>query len=142
MESVVVATLAGSGEYGSTDGPGMDATFREPCGVCYSKFDRSLLVADQYAHHIRRVSLVPSDELKTRLKHVLVFVLLESGALPVHPLLSVIAEFAIENSMYARSMPRVPGGFFTPSLACTLSQQISLSQHVGMVRPGFGRAIH
>ncbi|MBN2494328.1 MAG: hypothetical protein JXR96_07060 [Deltaproteobacteria bacterium] len=48
------STLAGTGEPGADEGPGDQARFHEPCGVCPA-LDGAVLVADSGNHRIRRI---------------------------------------------------------------------------------------
>ncbi|EOD14313.1 hypothetical protein EMIHUDRAFT_71960, partial [Emiliania huxleyi CCMP1516] len=52
-----VTTIAGSGEFGDTDGVGGTAQFANPCGVVISPDGSVLFVADMHNHKIRRVEV-------------------------------------------------------------------------------------
>jgi sugar lactone lactonase YvrE len=57
-----VDTLAGSGEFGSQDGPGSEATFDQPIGLALD-FDGTLYVSEVFGNAIRRVD--PSGNVST-----------------------------------------------------------------------------
>jgi sugar lactone lactonase YvrE len=57
LDPVRVATLSGAGEAGHADGPGERALFDMPRGVAVDEQGRSLYVADEGNHVIRRVRL-------------------------------------------------------------------------------------
>lgn len=57
-----VSTLAGSGVFGSKDGPGNEATFSYPKGLGLDS-DGNLLLADQYSHKLRKIT--PAGEVST-----------------------------------------------------------------------------
>jgi len=48
-------TIAGNGMPGVKDGPGKDAQFNQPCGLCFRETDECLYIADYGNHKIRRV---------------------------------------------------------------------------------------
>ncbi len=104
MESIVVVTVAGSGERAWRDGVGSYAAFGEPTGLCYSPIDNSLLIADTYSLRIRR--MFPAMEKRdARLKQSLTSELFHTGSIPVLSLVAIIIEFAVGNS--ASPAPRV-----------------------------------
>ncbi|MCL2723935.1 MAG: hypothetical protein FWD69_05800 [Polyangiaceae bacterium] len=53
----VVSTLAGTGKWGGTDGPGLEATFNLPSGIVIGS-DGDLYVADTNSNMIRKVAVV------------------------------------------------------------------------------------
>ena len=53
----IVATLAGSGNTGSADGPGASASFYLPSSIALMPSGDSVVIADQYNHRIRLVTL-------------------------------------------------------------------------------------
>ena len=55
-----VSTLAGSGEYGSADGPDQTAQFRNPYDVAVARDGGSVFVADYNNHAVRAVALAGS----------------------------------------------------------------------------------
>ncbi len=97
MESVEVTTIAGSGETESRDGVGTVAEFHSAEGICYSEATDSVLVLETDMPRIRRL-YVTTHKRKAGLKQVLTAILLESGALAVSPLISIIFDFANGNS--------------------------------------------
>ncbi len=98
MESIVVTTIAGSGEYGIRDGVGTAASFNTVEEICYSEASGSLLVAEAEYACIRR--LYPATQSrKSELMRVLGLSLIE--AVPIQPLISIIFDFAIGDSTYA-----------------------------------------
>jgi hypothetical protein len=52
-----VSTIAGSGEYGFSDGTGHAARFNCPIGICYDEYSQSMLVCDYGNNKLRRVQL-------------------------------------------------------------------------------------
>jgi hypothetical protein len=56
---------AGSGEEGHKDGYFLDADFRQPAGLCLSKDQGSLFVADAGNHDLRAVSLSAQNQVST-----------------------------------------------------------------------------
>lgn len=51
----VVTTLAGSGEYGNADGPGIEASFAYPHGIALDS-SGNIYVGDLYNHKIRKIT--------------------------------------------------------------------------------------
>ncbi len=51
----VVTTIAGTGAYGSTDGPGNSATFSDPKGISIDGYN--LYIAESYTNIIRKIAL-------------------------------------------------------------------------------------
>ncbi len=99
MESVTITRIAGSGEKASVDGIGTAAAF---CGlqhICYSESTNMMLIAeddDLSRRHPSRIRcMFPATE---RLKSTLNSVLMESGALSIQPLISMIHDYAKTNS--------------------------------------------
>lgn len=52
----VVATFAGSGTAGGTNGASIAASFNAPTGVCFDYTTNDIIVADRTGHKIRRIS--------------------------------------------------------------------------------------
>jgi DNA-binding beta-propeller fold protein YncE len=57
MSTGIVTTVAGSGSIGiSPDGtPAREAKFYQPVGVAYNNKTKTLYIADQYNHQVRKV---------------------------------------------------------------------------------------
>ncbi len=102
MSQIVVTTLAGSGEQRSTNGFGTAASLHAPTAICYCATDDSLLITEAGSHRIRRV-FPATEQRKSALNRILRAVLIESGALPVQPLLSIIFDFALTTKSIAPS---------------------------------------
>jgi len=49
-----VVTIAGNGTQGMGDGPAKDATFYNPCGLCFREVDECLYIADYGNNSIRK----------------------------------------------------------------------------------------
>ncbi len=95
VDDVVVSTVAGCDDY-SVDGIGTAAGFGEP-NYCAVSGD-VLLIAETGPHRIRRMFPV-AESRNSALNRTLISALIESGALPLHPLISIIYDFTIGNSM-------------------------------------------
>ncbi len=98
MESVAVTTVAGSNRRGCKDGIGTGAAVFDAEAICYSKATGTLLFVDTDSHCVRRVDPAPTADRKSELKSTLVSTLIESNALPVQVLISIILKFAVGNS--------------------------------------------
>ncbi len=96
-ELVQVTTVAGSQISKIKDGIGTAAAFALPEGICYSPIDDSLLITDGDAHVIRRM-FPTTPHSRSELHKLLNSLLLETGALPVQPLISIVFNFAVANS--------------------------------------------
>ncbi len=97
MKSVFVTTVAGSGEQKCVDGIGTAAALCSPEGICYSPADDALFIAERSSHRVRRLFPV-TESRKTGLDRSLTAVLIETNALPVRPIVSMIVAYAIANS--------------------------------------------
>ncbi len=113
MESIVVTTIAGSGELASKDGIGTAASVHAPGGICYLERGGTdgtpiLLVTEVSACRIRSVNPF-SVEKRARLDRALIAVLFDGGALPIAPIISMVYDYAIENSTVSivPSVPRI-----------------------------------
>ncbi len=98
----VVTTIAGSGLRKSTDGIGTAASFHTPNSICYSEATDSLLITEYSSHRIRCV--LPATTKRKALLQSVTSALLESGALPIQPLISIIHDYMTAYSMYGRSV--------------------------------------
>ncbi len=95
MEAITVTTIAGSGgREGWVDGKAVLAAFSGLRGICYSEAQSALLIADGDANRIRCVRGF-SEKKKSDLNQAISYALIETGALPVDPLITLIFEFAV-----------------------------------------------
>ncbi len=97
MDGVYVTTIAGSGEDDWRDGIGTAAAFHGLEGICYSQANDALLLADVYTHRIRCLRPAPESR-KVRFVEAMSHVLIESGALPILALISIISEYVLNRS--------------------------------------------
>ncbi len=101
MESLalpLLTTIAGSGKSACIDGVGTSAAFHSPHSLAYFETSGVLLIAESGSNRIRR--LFPAAEAtRTGIKSALDSMLIQSGALSVQQLVSIIFDYAIGNSM-------------------------------------------
>ncbi len=101
MDSIQVTTIAGTNKKGSpsVDGIGENASFQAMKAICYSEWNGGVLIAEEDSNLIR--CLYPgSDKRKAVFTLALSSTLIESGALPIKPLISIILDFAFASSTY------------------------------------------
>ncbi len=101
MESVLVTTIAGSGDGMSEDGVGTTASVCRAEGIWYSDATGLLLVTETYSHRVRCV--YPASEQRVcAVTRALTSVLVESGAMPVVPLISIMCDYVRSDSTSLR----------------------------------------
>ncbi len=81
------------------DGIGVAASFNPPRGICYSAAEDVLLIAEAGPVHCAVRRMLPGGtQRKAEMDRTLTSVLVESGALPIQPVISIIRDFAIADS--------------------------------------------
>ncbi len=101
-ESVVVNTIAGAavGWYrGSADGIGRAAGFDEPSDLIHWPAGGDALLISEVGSNRIRCLFPATEQREAALHRTLTSVLFESGSLPVKPLVLIIRDFAMPNSM-------------------------------------------
>ncbi len=93
--SVVVTTVAGTGDRSHPDGVGLAAAFFQPNVICYSSVTGVMLVAEIGSHRIRRVFPVGA-KWKCEFERIIHSLL--SNDIPIQPVVSIIASYCIGNS--------------------------------------------
>ncbi len=94
MESVEVTFLAGSGVKGSKDAAGTAAEINGCEGMCYSAATELLVLTEPNPSRIRCMFPV-TQKRRSELEAALNSALYENGTIPIHPLISIIFDFAI-----------------------------------------------
>ncbi len=95
-----MTTIAGSVEGRCIDGIGLAAAFNRPVGIYYMESNDSLLIAEASSHRIRCLFPV-TDKRKSALVRALTFALIETNAIPIHALLSIVYDYAAINSTFS-----------------------------------------
>ncbi len=113
MKSVRVTTLAGSGVRSSEDGIGTAGSFDDPSTLSFDVVSGGLVIGEEQEGRIRYI-LPATEEKKLALKRALDTALVESGSIPIPPLVFLIFDYAAPNSTPAScvcgfdSIPPIP----------------------------------
>ncbi len=88
------------------DGIGVAASFNPPRGICYSTALDVLLIAEAGPTRCAVRRLLPgSAKRKAEIDRTLTSVLVESGALPIQPLIPIVRDFALPTSTVRACRP-------------------------------------
>ncbi len=96
IDSMFVRTVAGSGEARSGDGTGLTAAFHKPETIVYSPADDSLLITDLESNLIRRM-FHTTEQQRSGLNRALASCLIETGAVSIQQLVSMIFDYTAGN---------------------------------------------
>ncbi len=96
-KSVTVSTVAGSGKRACSDGIGTAAAFDGANDMVYSRATDTLMIAEEHGSRRVRCMSVPTGNLRATLDSVL----MESGAMSIAPLISMIHDYAGTDCTFA-----------------------------------------